>query len=104
MSNQNKNSSDDLAKNKASGGLPDKEYLAPEASAGAGKDEVVSLAKSKIVLVKKLLNNIKENNEHLIQLLSGVLSDQDEAAISISQISNGNFEPAEELAADTRTI
>lgn len=56
-------------------------------------DEVVSISKPKIVLIKKLLLNIKENNDHLIQLLSGLVGSEDEESISIGQMSDGRFEP-----------
>ncbi len=50
------------------------------------KDEIVEIQKSKIVLVKKLLENVKENNEQVIRLLSGLISDEEEGKIAISQI------------------
>ncbi len=133
MPNQNKNLGDDLdpvtdpiqsaesGEDKPADSV--KEYLgvnlnkAPVSSAGstglptgqagsgqANKEETVSLAKSKMVLAKKLLNNIKENNERLLQLLSPLLSAQDEASISIGQMSDGSFEAGEESTGESRTI
>jgi hypothetical protein len=51
-------------------------------------DSVV-LSKNKIVLAKKLLENIRDNNEKLIALLGGLLSEEDENRISIAEISDG---------------
>jgi hypothetical protein len=68
------------------------------------KEETVSLAKSKMILAKKLLNNIKENNERLLQLLSPLWGAQDEAAISIGQLSNDSFEPGEETVGESKII
>lgn len=104
MPNQNKNLTDDLTKgaglNQASG----KESLGANGNQASVKEETVMLAKSKIVLTKKLLNNIKENSERLLQLLSGSLSAQDEAAISIGQLTDASFEPGEEIQGEQRTI
>lgn len=55
-------------------------------------DEVVTISKSKLVLIKKLLENIKENNDHIQQLLSGSVSSIDEQRITISQ--GSDFETA----------
>jgi hypothetical protein len=55
-------------------------------------------------LAKKLLLNIKENNERLIQLLSGNLSPEDEASISIAQLSDESFDSDEENLGETRII
>ena len=55
----------------------------------------VSFSKTKIILVKKLLENIKDNNDKLIQLLSGSISEEDESRISIGQISENISDPDE---------
>ncbi len=68
------------------------------------KEENASIAKSKIVLAKKLLNNIKENNDRLISILSGVLGHEDEISIGIAQLSDENFEHAAENAGESRVI
>lgn len=81
-----------------------KEYLNAETSKRPIKEENISIAKSKMVLAKKLLINIKENNERLIQLLSGNLFPEDEAAIGIAQISDENFESGEESLGEARII
>ena len=112
MPNQNKNSQDDLASSADLNQPSEKEYLgssddkAPTSSinSGHGEEETVSLAKSKMILAKKLLNNIKENNERLLQLLSPLLSAQDEASISIGQLSDGGFESGEDAQGESRTI
>jgi hypothetical protein len=50
------------------------------------KDEKeITLNRSQILLMKKLLQNIKENNERLIQLLAGFFNEEEEK-ISIGQI------------------
>lgn len=59
-------------------------------------DDEVTISKSKIVLAKKLLTNIQENNEKLISLLGGLVSDDDEARINISQITDGIIDEEEE--------
>jgi hypothetical protein len=101
MTNQNKKIDDDLAMetdNEA------REYLSADSLKKPVKQENVSMAKSKIILAKKLLLNIKENNERLIQLLSGNLSPEDESSISIAQLSDENFEPGEENLGEARVI
>jgi hypothetical protein len=59
-------------------------------------DESVVISKSKIVLIKKLLNNIKENNERLLQLLSSHITADDEASVGISQIGDERFDLTDE--------
>ncbi|MCK5510940.1 hypothetical protein KAI65_05370 [Candidatus Parcubacteria bacterium] len=49
------------------------------------KDEIV-ISKSKAILIKKLLDNIRENSERITKLLSGLISSEDEARISIGQM------------------
>ena len=51
-----------------------------------------------------MLNNIKENNDRLLQLLSPSLGAKDETAISIGQLSDGSFEAGEEAVGESRTI
>ena len=101
MPNQNKNLSDDLALEAESG---TKEYLNVDPPKKPAKEENISIAKSKMVLAKKLLANVKENNERLIQLLSGFLSPEDEASISIAQMSDENFDSGEESLGEARII
>ena len=68
------------------------------------KDENVSLAKSKMVLAKKLLANIKENTERLDQLLAGSLTSEDEDSISIAQLSDGDFNSGKENSGEAQVI
>jgi len=52
-----------------------------------GKDqEGVVISRTKVVLIKKLLENIKENNDKLIEILSVFAPGEEEALIGISQI------------------
>ena len=51
----------------------------------AKEDEII-ISKSKAILVKKLLDNIRENSERITKLLSGLISSEDEARISIGQM------------------
>lgn len=64
-----------------------KKYDTP-ATSGTGS---VAMPKSKLVLIKKLLSNIKESNEKLSAILSGFISEEDEAMIKISQTADDNF-------------
>lgn len=101
MPNQNKNLNDDLAL-EADGEA--KEYLNTGKNKKQNKDESISLAKSKLVLAKKLLTNIKESSERLLTILAGNLTPEDEASISIGQLSDENFASSEEISGDTRVI
>lgn len=58
---------------------------------GAGDDssDSVNIAKSKIVLIKKLLSNIKDNSDKLNRLLGVLVTSEDEARINISEASEG---------------
>lgn len=93
MTDQNKNLNDDLSLE-----------VGPEEHKRPDKEESVIIAKSKMILAKKLLSNIKENNERLIQLLAGVLNPEDESAISIAQLSDENFALNEEVPGEARII
>lgn len=59
------------------------------------EDEKKSLGvffpKSKIILAKKLLRNIQENNEQLLKLLSDYSLSEEEFSISIGQLSDEKF-------------
>lgn len=57
-------------------------------------DDVI-IAKSKAVLMKKLLQNVKENTERLVKLLEGVVESEEEEKISIGQSSEEGFGLAE---------
>ena len=59
----------------------------------------IVLGKSKVVLMRRLLENIKENNDRLITLLSGIAGEPSEELISIGQRGETGFageETAEE--------
>lgn len=68
------------------------------------RDENISIPKSKIALAKKLLNNIKENSDRLISIFGGILSNEDEIAIGIAQLSDENFEHIAENSDESRVI
>lgn len=94
MPDQNKNLNDDLTL----------EIDVEPLKRPVEKEDNIIIAKSKMVLAKKLLANIKENNERLIQLLADNLSAEDEAAISIAQLSEENFQSGEENSDQARII
>lgn len=50
--------------------------------------ENIVLSKTKMSLVKQLLRNIKDDNEKLINLLGGLMDEDSEGRINISQISD----------------
>jgi len=60
------------------------------------KDDSVSISKTKIALIKNLLENVKENNDKLLQLLSGFSLSDEELRISIGQMSEINNEEKED--------
>jgi hypothetical protein len=59
--------------------------------------ESVVISKSKAILIKKLLRNIKENNDQVIELLSGLVHDEDIERIAISQISEKEARDEEQV-------
>jgi len=101
MSNQNKSLNDDLAMETDN---QPKEYLNSDENKEPVKEENISLAKSKMVLARKLLANIKENSERLTKILAGNLSSEDEASISIAQLSDENFASGEDNLGEARVI
>ncbi len=56
-----------------------------------GPSGEVLISESKLKIVEKLLDNIKENQEKIHQLLFGALSKEDEEKISIAQAGDDNF-------------
>ncbi|MFH1427641.1 MAG: hypothetical protein ABIG60_03900 [Patescibacteria group bacterium] len=60
-------------------------------------DESVVITKSKIVIIKKLVENIKENNEQLGRLLSNLVTDEEEERINIGQLGEKEEDEEEEL-------
>ena len=84
--------------------LPRLDKLSNRGKLSNGADENVTIAKSKVVLIKRLLANVKENNNRLIQLLSGLVSDEDEASISIGQLADEKFNSSEAETDEGRII
>jgi len=75
--------------------------LSAEASAEEEEEDevegnILKVSKTKLSLVKKLVNNIKENNSKLITLLDGILPTDDEVSISISQLADEEMDSEEE--------
>ncbi|MCX6796333.1 MAG: hypothetical protein NTW06_02425 [Candidatus Falkowbacteria bacterium] len=62
--------------------------------AESSAEENIIIAKAKIILIKKLITNIKENNDQLLQLLSAFISKEEEERISIAQVSDEKFDSA----------
>ncbi|HTX86913.1 MAG TPA: hypothetical protein VMC41_02515 [Candidatus Nanoarchaeia archaeon] len=60
------------------------------------EDDSVIISKSKIVLAKRLLENIQKNSASLVSLFAGQLDDGDEERISIGEISDGSLESDED--------
>jgi hypothetical protein len=69
-----------------------------------GEESVVAVPKSKMLLIKKLLLNIRENSDRLNNLLSPFLSPADEERISIGQMADDQFKAAETEDRDGRVI
>ncbi len=63
----------------------DGEKKPPSGAAG------ITLSKAKITLIYRLLKNIKENNDQVIDLLSGLVDPEAESFISIGQKSDSGF-------------
>jgi len=75
--------------------LPEEEKTDETEEETSTGDEVV-LSKQKIVLIKKMLGNIKESNERLFQLFSNFLTPEEEARISVGQQTDDSFKAAAE--------
>ncbi|MDP3043499.1 MAG: hypothetical protein Q8N21_03780 [bacterium] len=106
--NQNQNNSgdnDDLALQAPDENELEQDSAKQEEKNGEEKgEENVIIAKSKMALIKKLLNNIKENNDRLTQLLSGYLSAEEETSIGIGQITDENFGASEQEQDGSKVI
>ena len=87
---------DDLSKKKS-------KTKKDDASADSAQGSVV-VPKSKVVLVKKLLFNIKENSEKLSNILSGFVNEEDEALIGLGQATDESFESSEEDESESNII
>ncbi len=69
------------------------------------KDEkVVGLTKSKLFLIKKLLVNIKDNNDRIMELLADFITSDEEVAISIGQMADEKFTAVPEDETGARII
>lgn len=59
-------------------------------------DDSVEMPKSKLILMKKLFENIKSNSEQLAKLMAAFVSEEDEKRIGMAQISDEGFSKKEE--------
>jgi len=66
-------------------------------------EEKVTFAKSKLVLIKRVLTSIKEANRQLTDLLGSLISPEDEARIGISQAADDSFKSAKDTG-DNKVI
>lgn len=99
---EDKKIEDDLEIESADEAVSGEEIL-DDKKAAAG-DESIVIGKSKMVLIKKLLTNIKENNERVISLLTGLITSDEELDISIGQMADEKFGISEEEAVEGRII
>jgi len=68
-----------------------------EISDSSGDDgEGVVIGKNKLALIKKLLENNRENNERIVSLLGAYITSEDEARISVGQVADDSFKPGDE--------
>jgi hypothetical protein len=56
---------------------------------GSDDSETIAVSKSKIIMAKKFLENIRDNNEKLIALFGGLISPDDETRIGIAEAMEG---------------
>ncbi len=81
----------------------DESFPANDGASARDSDNII-LSKSKITLIKKLLQNAKESNDRVIELLS-VFSTEETDRAMISQMSDEAFsKPREELSSDDANI
>lgn len=93
-------------KNKKTGNkniVDDSPETAPGGQEIKDKDgDAIAVPKSKMILIKRLLQNIKENNDHLVSLLSTFISPEEETRIGVSQLGDKTIKESgsdEEMAA-----
>ncbi len=92
--------------------LDNKEEIKSDEDSGSAPQDIsddsahgsVTVPKSKVVLVKKLLSNIRENSEKLSNILSGFITEEDEALIGLGQAADENFKPSEGDAGEGKII
>lgn len=82
---QSDNLTDDL--DLEEGAYEDADYARKKDNEQKAAADNIVISKSKAILINKLLKNIQETNEKIIMLLSGTLASEEEARISIGQIS-----------------
>ena len=76
---------------------------ADEAKVKQTSEENVTIAKSKLILIKKVLSSIKEANQQLGDLLGTLVTPEDEARIGASQAADESFKSAHQ-AGDNKVI
>jgi len=67
----------------------------------SGNNDIVQISKSKLLLFKKMLLNVKDNNDKLTQLISAYLDADDEKIISVMSDSATSMDIADK---DSRVI
>ncbi len=67
-------------------------------TAERGKEELITLSKTKLLLIKKLISNVKENADELNRLVSPLISGEDEARIGIGQLADENLSAGRQAA------
>jgi len=67
-------------------------------TAERGKEELITLSKTKLLLIKKLISNVKENADELNRLVSPLISGEDEARIGIGQLADENLSAGRQIA------
>ncbi len=67
-------------------------------------NDSVVIAKSKAILIKKLLANIKENSDKLVDILAPYITKEDEERISIGQLADEALGKDKEDEGETRII
>lgn len=77
---------------------------APREIEGDSAGGSVAIPKSKAVLAKKLLANIRENSEKLSGILSDLVTEEDEALIGLGQAVDENFKSSEVDAGEGKII
>ncbi len=92
MTEINKKAIDDLDLNPLEENFEEKKTNIEVKESQIKNKENITFNRSQILLMKKLLENIKENNERLIQLLS-VIFNEEEEKISIGQLAEENDMP-----------
>jgi len=64
------------------------------------REEGLVLSRSKLEIIKSLLRNNRDNNETIVELLSGSFNLDEEARISIGQLSDNGFNSRSALAGE----